>query len=178
MKYPDEAIFCVKYLAEQGYLSEDKLTEIASLLDDFDVDFNLVRVQKDGYFDQLAKGLRNIWPAGEKDGKYPWRDSVENIKKRLIVLWSRRQLKDIPVDICLACARKYVSQFQESTKYMKILKYFIMKQGEVMGKDGRLTYTCESTLADMIEGNDYDAVQDDWEKAFESSNTLGEGVLI
>lgn len=178
MKYPDELIFCVKYLAEQGYLSEDKLTEIASLLDDFDVDFTFVRAQKPSFFKQLAKGLRAIWPPGEKDGKYPWRDSEQNIEKRLTILWERRNLKEVSLDICLACARKYVSQFEDNKKYMKTLKYFIMKQGEILGKDGRINYTCESTLADMIEGNDYDSVQDDWEKAFESSTTLGEGVLI
>ena len=178
-KYSDESIFCVKYLAQQGYLSEDKLTEIASLLDEFDVDFNLVRVQKEDFFDELAKGLRNIWPAGEKDGKYSWRDSQQNIKKRLKILWNKRGFKDVPLDICLAVARKYVSQFQDSRKYMKTLKYFIMKQGEIIEKDGRIRYTDESLFADMIEANDFDPsdAQNEWEDMF-NQNNLNEGVLI
>lgn len=44
------------------------------------------------YFESIAVGLRELWPAGEKDGIYPWRDSFSNLVKRLKVLWDNRNL--------------------------------------------------------------------------------------
>ena len=81
-KYSDEAVFCVKYLHDRGYLSEDKLDELTSLLDDFKVDFKLIKVNKD-YYTELDTKLRELWPSGNKEGKFPWRDSVENLRIRL-----------------------------------------------------------------------------------------------
>ena len=171
-KYSDEAVFCVKYLAERGYLSMDKLTEIAMLLDDFDVDFNLVRVKKD-FYTELAEALRKLWPPGEKDGKWPWRDSVPNLAKRLETLWISRNLKNYTIDDCLTVARRYLAQFENNVKYMKILKYFIIKQGSVMQKDGLIRYTSESTLADMLESLD-STPQDEWSEVFSTVDTGGE----
>ncbi len=46
---------------------------------------SLPQPQGDGenFLRVVAKGLRELWPTGEKDGKWPWRDSVTNIEKRL-----------------------------------------------------------------------------------------------
>ena len=163
-EYSDEAIYCVKYLAERGYLNQKKLTEIAMLLDDFDVDFNMVRIEKD-FFTRLAEALRPLWPAGEKDGKYPWRDSVANLSCRLYTLWIVRNLKEYTIEQCLTVARRYLAQFETNAKYMRTLKYFILKQGEIIDKAGLIRRTNESIFADMLEGDESTVTnnQEDWE---------------
>lgn len=163
-EYSDEAIYCVKYLAERGYLNQEKLTEIAMLLDDFDVDFNMVRIEKD-FFTRLAEALRPLWPAGEKDGKYPWRDSVANLSRRLYTLWNVRNLKEYTIEQCLTVARRYLAQFETNAKYMRTLKYFILKQGEIIDKAGLIRRTNESIFADMLEGDESTVTnnQEEWE---------------
>lgn len=163
-EYSDEAIYCVKYLAERGYLNQEKLTEIAMLLDDFDVDFNMVRIEKD-FFTRLAEALRPLWPAGEKDGKYPWRDSVANLSRRLYTLWNVRNLKEYTIEQCLTVARRYLAQYETNAKYMRTLKYFILKQGEIVDKAGLIRRTNESIFADMLEGDESTVTntQEDWE---------------
>ena len=131
----------------------------------------------DDFFEQLATALRDLWPSGEKDGKYPWRDSVPNLVKRLQFLWKDRQLADkYSIDDCLVAARRYLAQFETNVKYMQVLKYFIFKQNKLVGKDGRVTYTYKSTFADLLESNPTDT--SDWADIFESSNTLEQGELI
>lgn len=163
-EYSDEAIYCVKYLAERGYLNQEKLTEIAMLLDDFDVDFKMVRIEKD-FFTRLAEALRPLWPAGEKDGKYPWRDSVANLSRRLYTLWNVRNLKEYTIEQCLTVARRYLAQYETNAKYMRTLKYFILKQGEIIDKAGLIRRTNESIFADMLEGDESTVTntQEDWE---------------
>lgn len=163
-EYSDEAIYCVKYLAERGYLNQEKLTEIAMLLDDFDVDFKMVRIEKD-FFTRLAEALRPLWPAGEKDGKYPWRDSVANLSRRLYTLWNVRNLKEYTIEQCLTVARRYLAQYETNAKYMRTLKYFILKQGEIIDKAGLIRRTNESIFADMLEGDESTVTntQEEWE---------------
>lgn len=152
-KPSDECLFCVKYLQEHGILSNN-FDEIASLLNDIDADleFDLVRVNTD-YFHKLAVALRKIWPSGKKPGTtVSWVESENSTAKRLEILWRTRRLKKIPVDKVVQLASMYISDFNEDTKYMKTLKYFIykhIKQG--IDNKGKPYITCESNLADMIE---------------------------
>lgn len=119
--------------------------------------------QSDGedFLRAVAKGLRELWPAGEKDGKWPWRDSVSNIEKRLEFIWKERDLGDrFTVEDCLRAGRRYLAQFQDSTKYMQILKYFVFKQEKhVSLTDGRITYTYSSKFADYLEDSEANAMQ-------------------
>ena len=120
------------------------------------------------YFDSIAKGLRDLWPAGEKDGKYPWRDSVGNLSKRLKFLWENRDMKEYSIDACLTVGRKYLAQFETNAKYMKLLKYFIFKQNKLVGKDGKITYTYQSTFADMLENQSSLELEEDIEVLFDN----------
>ena len=138
MAVSNEVLFCARYLSERGYDSHnfDGLVELSNNLE---VDYNLVKKEPTTFFIELAEKLREMWPAGDKDGKYPWRDSTDNLKRRLIHLWNTRlQGQEYTLDECLTVARRYLSQFQEDTKYMQILKYFIMKDKK-------------SKFADMLE---------------------------
>lgn len=103
-------------------------------------------------YTQVAKGLREIWPTGEKDGKYAWRDSVPNLVKRLQFVWKDRNFADkYSVEDCLRAGRRYVAQFENNAKYMRTLKYFVFRQEKLIDKRGKITYTYKSDLADYLE---------------------------
>lgn len=177
-KYSDEAIFCAKYLNDRGFLAEDKLEEITALIDDLDVDFQFIKVDLNFYV-RLAKALRELWPTGEKDGKYPWRESVANLSRRLETLWAARNLPEIPIDTCVMVARRYLAQYENNTKYMQTLKYFVLKQGKIVGSDGGVRYIQQSQFADMLESTtDEDKNQAEWESMFEQSNTIDQGGVL
>ena len=177
-KYSDEAIFCAKYLNDRGFLEKDKLEEITALIDDLDADFQFIKVNLNFYV-HLAKALRELWPTGEKDEKYPWRESVANLSRRLETLWAARNLKEIPIETCVMVARRYLAQFENNTKYMQTLKYFVLKQGKIVGNDGGVRYIQQSQFADMLESiTDEDKKQAEWESMFEQSNTIDQGGVL
>lgn len=133
------------------------------------------------FYTELATKLRDLWPVGEKDGKWPWRDSVGNLSKRLQFLWKERNLGDkYTIDDCLRAARRYLAQYETNAKYMQILKYFIYKQTSdmVSSKSGKITCSYKSNLADLLEGQAAMDAQEDFAAIFESSNTLEQGELI
>lgn len=105
------------------------------------------------FFTDVATGLWHLWPSGEKDGKYAWKESVPNLVKRLKFIWHEQELgNNYSVEDCLRAGRRYISQFQNDTKYMQVLKYFIFKQTKLVSKiDGKITYSYKSTLADFLE---------------------------
>lgn len=133
------------------------------------------KFKDDDFFVKLAEGLRPLWPAGDKSEKYPWRDSVPNLAKRLENLWDIRELGDYSIDTCLTVARRYLARYEENAKYMQTLKYFILKQDHVVGKDGRINYISKSVFADMLEST---SVYDGWDDVFESTSTYEQGELI
>ena len=130
------------------------------------------------FFQELANKLRGLWPSGEKDGKYPWRDSVDNLTTRLKNLWMLRELKDYTLDECLAAARRYLEQFRDNAKYMQTLKYFILKQHSIVQKDGSIKYINESKFADLLEGSLARSMQEEWASAFNSDEIYEQGEVV
>jgi len=178
MIFTDEVKFCVKYLMKRG-MTPETIKECMLLGGDIDADFELVKVQMND-FQALAVKMRELWPAGEKDGKWPWRDSVDNIAKRLEIVWTDRfKGKELDIDECLTVAKRYLARFQSNTKYMKVLKYFIYKKKPIVQtSDGRIRNLYESEFADMLEGKKCeDEVQNEWDSLINDSN-LGEGTLV
>ena len=176
MSYSDTCLFCARYLSERGYTSKD-YEDMVAHLGELKVDYNLVRKEPSTFFTELAEKLRELWPPGEKEGKYPWRDSVPNLRKRLIELWvSRFNGKSYTIEQCLTVARKYLSNFQDDTRYMKVLKYFILKQKDIVDQNGKATHYDESILADMLESGEY---LEPVEETIDYDNlSAEEGVLI
>lgn len=175
-RYSPEVKFCVRYLLNQGITSLN-FGKVQSQLSSEDAEFSLVPVpssQKD-FFTELAERMRELWPPGEKDGKWPWRDSVGNLSRRLQALWKDRGFGDKTIDECLIVARKYLAQFEDNARYMQTLKYFILKQDKIVDKTGRIKYINKSVFADMLESN---STMDEWGDIFESSNTFEQGELI
>lgn len=171
-KYNDEIIFCARYLKDRGVTPKDyeKIERSCE-----PPKYELVKIDRDFYVD-LAKELRKLWPPGDKDGKWPWRDSVSNLAQRIRLLWTERRLDGFTMEECLSAARKYLARFEDDVKYMQILKYFILKQKVVKFKN-ESTVVYESTFADILEGKkDYDTIDNEWNDALNSC--LGEGELI
>ena len=116
------------------------------------VDKVKVEVGKE-FFNVLAEKMRALWPQGDKDGKYAWREPVAALSKRLETLWSIRNLGKFNIDDCLRVCRAYLSEYEHSDiKYMQVVKYFVLKQKEVVDKNGRIRYISTSRFADMLEG--------------------------
>ena len=179
MIYSDEIKFCADFLKKKG-LTPEQVEEVMALATDVNADFELIRVQTNDFVG-LAEKMRELWPAGEKEGKWPWRDSVDNIAKRLEFIWRDRfPGKQMDIEECLSVARKYLARFQDNTKYMKVLKYFIFKRKDDMvdKKTGRIRYNYESLFADMLEGKKFqDELQSEWEDIINDANA-GEGNLV
>lgn len=146
--------FCAHYLSTHGITAD----RYKGMVDKLPGDIPPYRITKMNpeYFTVLAEKLKEMWPAGNKDGKYPWRGSTDMLVQRLITLWSRKGYGEVPVEKCLAAADRYLDQFRnKSVKYMQTLKYFIFKQ-ETVNSDGKLSTVIKSTFADYLD----DAVPD------------------
>lgn len=124
----------------------------------------------DEFFTTLASKMRVLWPQGDKEGKWAWRDSVPNLAKRLKTLWEIRKLRSFNIEDCLIVCRKYLSQYENDVKYMQVLKYFILKQKEIVGSDGRIKYLSSSRFADMLEGKVIDDAAQDFESVMSGFN--------
>ena len=178
MTFSPEIKFCVRYLVEHG-IDTQRFEEAQLHLSWNDEDFELVKISKDdSFFDELAERLREMWPPGDKDGKWPWRDSVGNLSRRLQHLWDIRKLKQYSIEECIAAANKYLSLFENDTKYMQILKYFILKQDPIATENNRVVYSNKSRFADILESkDDFEKVDDEWNDILNGS-TMEQGELI
>lgn len=178
MTLTPEIKFCVRYLVDHG-VDTQGFEEARLRLGIDENEFELVKIQKDdSFYDELAERLREMWPPGEKGGKWPWRDSVGNLSRRLQHLWDIRKLKNYSIEECVAAANKYLSQFENDTKYMQVLKYFILKQDPIATENNRVVYSNKSRLADILESkDDYDKIENDWSDILED-NSVSQGELI
>lgn len=130
-----------------------------------------------GFYVNLATALRELWPQGEKDGKYPWRGPVPKLAERLEFIWKEYDLRDkYSIDDCLMAARRYLAKFETDAKYMQVLKYFIFKQQKLVGHDGQVKYIYKSSLVDMLESNPVDT--SGWSDTFGADSTYDQGELI
>lgn len=95
----------------------------------------------------LASQLKEIFPKGKKPGtNYYWAEGIALIVKRL-KLFFRKYGNDYTDEQILQAAKKYIEGFNGDYTYMKILKYFILK--DKVGADGCVE--SESELINYIE---------------------------
>ncbi len=134
----------------KGYPKEEQAAYVRGYLDAIQD----ISVPHEGdFFENVAKGLKSLWPSGEKSAKYPWQESVPNLVKRLQFIWKEREFRDrYTVEDCLQAGRRYLAQFQHDVTYMQTLKYFVFKQEKSVASNGRITYTYKSSLADLLDG--------------------------
>lgn len=176
MTFTPEIKYCVKYLLDHGVDSAN-FADVVLQLNTSDETFELVKSnKKKNFFVELAEKLRELWPPGEKLGKYPWRDSVPNLAKRLEMLWAERfPDKAYTIEECLIAARRYLAQFENDVTYMQVLKYFILKQEPIAKPNGHLTYVNKSKFADMLESNtEFDKMESEMDALMNSFEQIGE----
>lgn len=80
----------------------------------------------------LAKALKDIYPKGKKDGKYPWSEGVALIEKRLQLFYKKYGTKEdgtlYTPDEIIDATKKYLASFNGNYQYLQLLKYFIFKE--------------------------------------------------
>lgn len=145
--------FCVRYLLQHG-VDIRNFSEVAASLQPTDPIFSFV-LQDDSFFVDTVTKMRELWPHGEKDGKYPWRGPVNKLAERMEFIWKNRAVeKEYTTEECLEAARRYLAQFEnKSVKYMCTLPYFIFRQDKVVNKKGQYELIYKSPLLDFLDNN-------------------------
>ena len=93
----------------------------------------------------LAIRLKEIFPKGKKDGtNYYWADGVALIVRRL-QLFFKKYGNTYTDEQIIQATEKYVQGFNGNYQYMRLLKYFILKEkvgaaGEVEGDSELISY--------------------------------------
>lgn len=109
-------------------------------------------------FEALANKLREIFPKGNKAGtNYNWRGSTAEIArklKNLVVKYGCRFTEEEAIE----ATKAYVASFNGDYKYMKLLKYFLLKtprnnNGDVEIESDFMTYLENKGVAEENNGN-------------------------
>lgn len=155
-----------KSLIQKGFITADifqkkgwRLTIKGSeILDSVILDSDNEQESQDR-LSQLATKLKEIFPKGKKDGtNYYWTEGVALIIRRLKLFFKKYGNKFTDEQIIQA-AEKYVQGFNGNYQYMRLLKYFILK--EKIGVSGEIEG--DSELISYIENNGQeDEMRNDW----------------
>lgn len=109
----------------------------------------------------LVTTLRNIYPKGIKSGSAAWRGNVREITLRLQKFFKIYGSTYNEEDI-IEATKKYVESFNGNYTYMRILKYFILKDEVKINEDGVRYVEQISELANFLE-NDTSSVDTNWD---------------
>ena len=151
-----------KGLADKDLFSSGKLVisdKVKDLISTISIESDKNVIDKDSEFTELATELREIYPAGRKDGTtYMWRGTTAEVAKKLKTLVVKYGYTINREDV-LKATKEYVNSFNGNYRYMQLLKYFILKS--VRDADGNVDI--KSELMSLIENSDQiDAQRDDW----------------
>ena len=151
-----------KGLADKDLFSSGKLVisdKVKDLVSTISIESDKNVIDKDSEFTELATELREIYPAGRKDGTtYMWRGTTAEVAKKLKTLVVKYGYTINREDV-LKATKEYVNSFNGNYRYMQLLKYFILKS--VKDADGNVDI--KSELMSLIENSDQiDAQRDDW----------------
>lgn len=142
-------------LIKKGYITADRnnlfqqigwriTSNGTSIIDSVIVDSDKNQKSEDN-LTNLATKLKEIFPKGKKSGtNYYWADGVALIVRRLKLFF--KKYGNIYTDEQIVqAAEKYVQGFNGDYQYMKLLKYFILKEkvganGEVEGESDLISY--------------------------------------
>lgn len=151
-----------KGLADKNLFSEgsivvsDKIKELVSTIA---IDSDKSVVDKDAEFIELANELRELYPAGRKEGTtYMWRGTTAEIAKKLKTLVVKYKYSFTKEQV-LKATKEYINSFNGNYKKMRLLKYFILKSE----RDADDNINVISELMTLIENEGQtDAQRDDW----------------
>ena len=151
-----------KGFADKDLFSSGKLVisdKIKDLISTISIDSDKNVIDKDSEFTELATELREIYPAGRKDGTtYMWRGTTAEVAKKLKTLVVKYGFV-INKESVIKATKEYVNSFNGNYRYMQLLKYFILKS--VKDADGNVDI--KSELMSIIENSgQLDAQREDW----------------
>lgn len=112
--------------------------------------------------EKLAIDMRQLFPKGIKTGSSAWRGNLREITLRLQKFfklygsyWTEEQI--------LAATKRYIESFNGDTKFMRILKYFILKSEKKFNEDGKFVVEEVSELATWLENDDLEKEDTLWQ---------------
>ena len=143
----------------QGFeINETFLNKVQAALLSKDPD-----VPEEDKLDALASQLMEIFPKGKKEGTTSyWRGNRKEIRERLQKFFKLYGNKYTDEQI-LKATQDYVSSFNGNYSYMRVLKYFILKDERKSDEEGKLIVQQVSDLATFIENaEDLDPIRNDW----------------
>ena len=151
-----------KGFADKDLFSSGKLVisdKVKDLISTISIDSDKNVIDKDSEFTELATELREIYPAGRKDGTtYMWRGTTAEVAKKLKTLVVKYGFV-INKESVIKATKEYVNSFNGNYRYMQLLKYFILKS--VKDADGNVDI--KSELMSIIENSgQLDAQKEDW----------------
>lgn len=114
---------------------------------------------KDSRFVKLAEKMKEIYPAGRKEGtSYMWRGNTNEIVKKLKAL-NDKYAFEFTDEQALTATKEYVESFNGDYRFMQLLKYFILK----VVRDGDGNVEIKSELMTRIENaGQEEAKRQDW----------------
>ena len=107
-------------------------------------------VPKDADLNYLVNQLRELFPKGIKTGSAAWRGNVREIKLRLQKFFKIYENSYSDEEI-IEATKKYVESFNGNYTYMRILKYFILKDEVKIDENGNRYVEQVSELANFLE---------------------------
>lgn len=117
-------------------------------------------IPKQDRCEALAIQLRALFPKGMKYGSAAWRGNIREIALKLQKFFKLYGNKWTDEEI-LSAAKRYVESFNGNYTYMRILKYFILKNTRKINEDGVGFVEETSDLATCLE-NPEDIKNIDW----------------
>lgn len=107
-------------------------------------------IPKDTDLNYLVGQLRELFPKGIKTGSAAWRGNVREIKLRLQKFFKIYE-NTYSDEAIIEATKKYVESFNGNYTYMRILKYFILKDEIKMDEEGNRYVEQVSELANFLE---------------------------
>lgn len=121
-------------------------------------------VPKEDVLDNLASKLMELYPRGKKAGTTSyWRGNKKEIREKLQKFYKLYGNKFTDEQI-IEATRKYVASFNGNYSYMRVLKYFIIKDEKTENSEGKYSINQVSDLATLIEnaGQENSSLDNDW----------------
>ena len=151
-----------KGLADRNLFAEGNIVlsdKVKDLVTTIAIDSDKSVVDKDAEFIELANELREMYPAGRKEGTtYMWRGTTAEIAKKLKTLVVKYKYSFTREQVIKA-TKAYISSFNGDYRRMRLLKYFILKSE----KDADDNINVTSDLMTLIENEgQLDAERNDW----------------
>lgn len=157
---------CIASLIAKGWAGADLFDDTKIVLSDntkenvFNVlvDSDKLVEDKQDDFEAIANKLREIFPKGNKAGtNYNWRGSIAEIARKLKNLVVKYGCK-FTEEEAIEATKAYVASFNGDYKYMKLLKYFLLKtprnnNGDVEIESDFMTYLENKGAAEEHNGN-------------------------